>query len=500
MTVNCRRSFYVEKFIFLSPFKSSNRLYIEKAKGGAVLVFSSLRFIFIFIPIFFILYYTAPYRLKNLILLIGSLCFYFIGALENPSHFAIFIISIIADWFAALLIEKYPLRKKVFLTASIAFHLISLCVFKYLGFFLQELNRSFPSLGITADIVLPIGISFYTFQGISYVADVYKGKVKAEKSLLNFAVYISMFEQLIAGPIVTYDKVRTELRRRKISFNAVLSGIGTFVFGLGLKVLLANPLGKLWSQVLAIGFESISAPLAWIAITAFSFQIYFDFFGYSLMALGLGKMLGFKLPKNFNHPYLSLTMTEFWRRWHITLGTWFREYVYIPLGGNKKGKISELRNLLAVWLLTGIWHGAGYNYLLWGASLFAVIAIEKFLIGKYLNRHPLLGHIYMLFLIPVTWAIFAIEDINSLGIFFSRLFPFFGQGVWSVFRYDYLKYLKLYFPFFIAGILFSTKLPYNIFKHINNRAVISLLLSAVFAVSVYCMYRGLDDPFLYFRF
>ena len=347
---------------------------------------------------------------------------------------------------------------------------------------------------------MPIGISFYTFQGISYIVDVYRGNAKAERSLLRYAVYISMFEQLIAGPIVTYGQVEKELYKRKIKVSSVLKGMGVFIFGLGLKVLLANPIGKLWSQTCAIGFESISTPLAWMAITAFSFQIYFDFFGYSLMAIGLGKMLGFKLPKNFEHPYTSLTMTEFWRRWHITLGAWFREYVYIPLGGNRNGKIATVRNLLIVWLLTGLWHGAGYNFVLWGTVLFLIIMLEKFFIGKYLNKMPVIAHIYMLILIPITWAIFAIDDIAQLGVFFTRLFPFFGQGVWSIFRYDYLKYLNLFYPFFIAGILFSTRLPFRILKQIKSRVVICLLLSVIFGASVYCMYRGFDDPFLYFRF
>ena len=464
------------------------------------MVFSSLQFIFIFIPIFFACYYAVPSGLKNSVLLIGSLCFYFIGALHNPEHFAIFLISIILDYAAALKIERTEKHKKLFLVASVAFHIISLSVFKYSGFVIGEIRRFVPSLDFAANIVLPIGISFYTFQGLSYVIDVYRGKVKAEKCLLDFAVYIAMFEQLIAGPIVTYNQVEKELHSRKITTAAVLDGIGTFIFGLGLKVLLANPIGKMWSQVCAIGFESISAPLAWLAIAAFSFQIYFDFFGYSLMAVGLGKMLGFKLPKNFDHPYLSLTMTEFWRRWHITLGSWFREYVYIPLGGNRKGKITEFRNLLIVWLLTGIWHGAGYNFLLWGAVLFVIIGIEKLFLGKFLNKYPSVGHIYMALIIPVTWTIFAVEDLGQLGIFLSRMFPFFGQGVLSVFRYDYLKYLKLYFPFLIAGVLFSTKLPYKLLKRIKNRTVIWVILAVIFAASVYCMYKGLDDPFLYFRF
>lgn len=464
------------------------------------MVFSSLEFIFIFMPVFYGCYYIVPKRAKNIVLLAGSLCFYFVGTIHSPEHFVLFIITIITDFALGVWMEKYAAYKKFFLFAGVFLHLLSLVTFKYSSFVMNEISRLAPNCNFAIDILLPIGISFYTFQGMSYIIDVYRGTAKAEKSLLNYAVYISMFEQLIAGPIVTYGQVNKELNRRKIKLKSVLKGLGVFVFGLGLKVLLANPIGKLWSQTCAIGFESISTPLAWMAIFAFSFQIYFDFWGYSLMAIGLGKMLGFRLPKNFDHPYTSLTMTEFWRRWHITLGNWFREYLYIPLGGNRNGKIATMRNLLVVWLLTGLWHGAGYNFILWGTVLFIIIVLEKFFIGKFLNKVPAIGHMYMILLIPLTWAIFAIDDIGQLGVFFTRLFPFFGQGVWSIFRYDYLKYLNLYYPFFIAGILFSTKLPFCILKRIKSRTIIGLLLAIIFGASVYCMYRGFDDPFLYFRF
>lgn len=464
------------------------------------MVFSSLEFIFIFAPLFFLIYYISPPRMRNAILLAGSMCFYLVGAVKNPEYLILLIVSIFVDFFAGVLIRKYPKNKKLFLILGVAFHLIRLITFKYLTFILGEANNFFQNLSFSIDLVLPIGISFYTFQGISYIVDVYRGKIKAEESLLRYAVYISMFEQLIAGPIVTYDRVQNDLQKRIITKSLVLEGAGTFVIGLGLKVLLANPISKLWTQTVAIGFESVSTPLAWMSIFAFTFQIYFDFWGYSLMAIGLGKMLGFNLPKNFDHPYLSLTMTEFWRRWHITLGSWFREYVYIPLGGSKNGTVATIRNLLVVWLLTGIWHGAGYNFVLWGVTLFLILIIEKFFIGKFLNDHPAVGHLYMLLIIPVTWAIFAIDDISQLELFFTRLFPFFGQGVWSVFRYDYLKYLGQYWMFFVAGILFSTKLPFNLLKRIKNKKVTVVLLFAVFAACVYCMYRGFDDPFLYFRF
>jgi len=464
------------------------------------MVFSSLQFIFIFMPVFFGFYYAVPNRLKNGVLLIGSLCFYFVGTLSHPEHFILFLVSILIDFFAGLLIERHKKHKRLFLFFGILFHLLALCVFKYLGFIFGEVSRLLPDFDWTVKLILPIGISFYTFQGISYLADVYKGKVSAEKSLLRYAVYISMFAQLIAGPIVTYSQVQKQLHRRKISKASVRRGFGIFIFGLGLKVLLANPIGKLWTQTCAIGFESISTPLAWMAVAAFSLQIYFDFFGYSQMAIGLGQMLGFNLPQNFDHPYQSLTMTEFWRRWHITLGSWFRDYVYIPLGGNRNGTLPTVRNLGIVWILTGIWHGAGYNFLLWGAVLFLIILTEKFLTGKFLNKVPFIGHLYMLFLIPLTWAIFAVADIGQLTILFTRLFPFFGQGAWSVFRYDYLKYLEQYYPFFIAGILLSAKLPFRILKNLKNRVVIWNILAVLFGASVYCMYRGFDDPFLYFRF
>ncbi len=464
------------------------------------MVFSSLNFVLIFMPVFFACYYIVPDKWKNAVLLIGSLSFYLVGTLKTPYHFALFVLSIIVDFEVGVGIEKYQKHKKAILVSGILFHLIALSVFKYSDFVFSQLTPFIPKLSEIPSLGLPIGISFYTFQGISYIADVYRGKTKAEKSVLRYAVYIAMFEQLIAGPIVTYSRVKGSLKSRKINVSAVLCGLGMFIFGLGLKVLLANPIGKLWSQTLAIGFESVSTPLAWMALFAYSFQIYFDFFGYSLMAVGLGKMLGFKLPKNFDHPYMSLTVTEFWRRWHITLGSWFREYVYIPLGGNRCSKARNLFNLLFVWLLTGIWHGAGYNFLLWGFILFLLIATEKYLTGKFLNSHPAIGHIYMLLIIPLTWAVFAVSDMRELGVLFTRLFPFFGTGALSVFKYDYLKYLKEYYPFLIASILFSTRLPYKLLERIRNSVLVPILLLAIFSASIYCMYKGFDDPFLYFRF
>jgi alginate O-acetyltransferase complex protein AlgI len=465
------------------------------------MVFSSLQFVFIFIPVFFGCYYLLPGQIKNIILLIGSLIFYFVGTIGHPEHYLLFLCCMVFDFLAGLWMERDPAHKKLFLTAGILFHLANLFLFKYSGFVAEELEKFIPSLPAFTEPVLPIGISFYTFQGISYMADVYRGKIRAEKKLLRYTVYISMFEQLIAGPIVTYSEVRRELYHRNINVSLLAGGFRIFVFGLGMKVLLANPISKLWSQTCAIGFESISTPLAWMAIGAFSFHIYFDFFGYSLMAIGLGKMLGFKLPQNFSHPYVSLSMTEFWRRWHMTLGSWFREYVYIPLGGNRKGTAITIRNLFIVWVLTGVWHGAGYNFLLWGLVLFFILVTEKYFTGAFLNRNPLIGHSYMILLIPLTWTIFAIEDMGQMGIFFTKLFPFLGNETAPPFPRDYIKYFLLYYPFFIAGILFSTRLPYRLLRYLKRKTmVINLITLILLAASTYCMYRGFDDPFLYFRF
>lgn len=467
------------------------------------MVFSSLPFVLLFMPIFFGIYYAVPSRGKNAILLLGSLVFYAVGTVQAPEHFAIFILSMALDYVLGRRMEQNPGRKRFYLVTGVVFHLLALGFFKYVPFMVGELHQAFSWVPVefTRYILLPIGISFYTFQGISYLADVYRGTVPVEKSPVRFFVYISMFPQLIAGPIVTYGQVREHLRERRLEKAAVLDGLGTFIFGMGLKVLLANPIQKLWGELHTIGFDSVSTPLAWMGLFAFTFHIYFDFFGYSLMAIGLGKMLGFQLPRNFDFPYLSCTMTEFWRRWHITLGSWFREYVYIPLGGNRKGPWRTVLNLLVVWLLTGIWHGAGYNFLLWGGVLFLLIISEKYLTGSFLQRVPAVGHLYMLLAVPLTWAIFAVDDMQQLGLLFTRLFPFFGQGMWSVFRYDYVKYFGMYWPFFLAAILLSCRWPFRLLERIRHKPVVVwVLLAVIFGASVYCMYRGFNDPFLYFRF
>ena len=322
-------------------------------------------------------------------------------------------------------IEKSD-KPKFLLTIGIAYNLLWLCVFKYADFIFENINFISEKLGGDGqllhplNLLLPLGISFYTFQSISYLIDVYRRDVKAETSFADFGAYLTMFPKLTMGPIARYKDMKDELKRRASSFKNFDEGLRIFALGMGFKVLLANRIGSCFSDIQAVGFESISAPVAWMGIFAYSFQLYFDFYGYSMMAVGLGRMMGFTIPANFEHPYESVTMTEFWRRWHMTLGSWFRDYVYIPLGGNRRSAPRVYFNLLAVWLLTGFWHGAGWNFIIWGLFLFVVIAIEKSGLKKIMDKIRPLGHLYMLFLIPLSWMIFAITDMGQLLVYFRE--------------------------------------------------------------------------------
>ena len=463
------------------------------------MVFSSLEFIFIFLPVFLLVYAAVPAKFKNSVILLGSVVFYSLGV-KKPVYIVLFILTTMLNFIVGQFIEDFPKYKKPWLFFGVAFNFWWLIFFKYWSFGTENINNFFGTSFTLKDIILPIGISFYTFQNVSYIIDVYRQETPAERSLINYGAYISMFPQLIAGPIVTYNTVAKQLKSRTHSIRKVEDGLKTFTIGLGYKVLIANQIGGLWSDISMIGFESISSPLAWMGIFAYSFQLYFDFCGYSLMAIGLGKLMGFDLPRNFDYPYLSVTMTEFWRRWHITLGTWFKDYIYIPLGGNRRGKAAQLRNTFVVWLFTGLWHGASWNFVIWGLVLFAIIMSEKFFTGSFFNKHKAAGHLYMILIIPLTWLIFAVTDFHELGVYFKRLLPFIPQKTYAILDKDYMKYLDIYKTYFIAGILFSTKLPQKIYEKIKNSFVGVLLLLAVFWASVYCMYRGLNDPFLYFRF
>ena len=394
------------------------------------MVFSSILFIFRFLPIAMVLYFLTPNKFKNLTLLGVSLAFYSWG---EPKYFLIMLASIFVDYLVSRGIEKYRKNKKIsimFLLISILFNLGMLFFFKYFNFFLENINNI---LGISlkyVKITLPLGISFYTFQTMSYTIDVFLGKVKAEKNIINFGAFVCLFPQLIAGPIVKYTDINLALKNRKVDIYQIQEGIKLFILGLGSKVIIANNIGALWSEVEAKGFSEIGTIMAWISILAFAFQIYFDFNGYSLMAIGLGKILGFDFPRNFNYPYISRSITEFWRRWHITLGSWFKEYVYIPLGGNRVGRLRLYINLFIVWFLTGFWHGASYNFILWGIYFFILISIEKAGLLRFLEKNKIISHIYSIFFIIIGWAIFAVVDLEQLKILLQRMFTINIDNEW----------------------------------------------------------------------
>lgn len=463
------------------------------------MVFSDLKFIYIFLPVFLIIYYLLPKRFKNAFVFLASVAFYTFGTLDRPLYAALFVLAIIITYIAALLMEKFPKHKKLILVLSLIYNFGLLFVFKYEGFLVTEFN------GITGlnlpilRLVLPVGISFYTFQAMSYCIDVYRGTVGAEASFVDYGAYISMFPQLVAGPIVTYPEIKKDLHRRNQDFDSFSEGLKIFVAGLGYKVIIANNLAGVWNDIITIGFESISTPLAWLAAVGYSLQLYFDFYGYSLMAKGMGRMIGFTIPDNFNDPYISVSMTEFWRRWHMTLSGWFREYVYFPLGGSRKGAFRTVINLLIVWTLTGLWHGASRNFILWGLIIFVIIVLEKAGLKKVFDKCRVLGHIYMILLIPLFWSVFAITDMEQLGTFFSRLFPFFSKAEYTV-PFEPLKFLRQYGVFFLAGILLSTPLGKKIFYKVKDNLLGAILLGGMFALSIYFLCIGLNDPFLYFRF
>lgn len=471
------------------------------------MVFSSIHFLFIFLPLFLAVYYLFPKKLRNAVLFLGSVVFYAYGALEQPLYILLILVSVLVNWLLGFLVVPKRKGRRFWFTIGILYDFGWLFVFKYAGFLFSSaqtaLDKFLPSVDITlpvVDLILPIGISFYTFQIVSYLADAYRGTVPAERSIIRLGTYLCMYPQLIAGPIVTYSSVAQQLRTRKLSLPVIDEGFKDFTLGLGFKVLLANRIGSLWTDINTIGYDSISTPLAWMGIIAFSMQLYFDFYGYSLMAVGLGKMLGFDLPENFRHPYMSTSVSEFWRRWHITLGSWFREYVYIPLGGNRHGALRTGLNLLVVWAFTGLWHGASWNFVLWGLVLFFFIALEKYVIGKLLKRVPFIGHLYLLLVIPLTWVLFAITDFSQIGVYFSRLFPFLNGPIGTIYPQDYLMHGKTYGILLLVGVLFCTDLPVRVYHRLKNTVVGAILLLAVFWGSVYCLYIGLNDPFLYFRF
>lgn len=358
------------------------------------MLFSSVEFLFRFLPIFMIIYLLVPEKYRNIVLFSGSLVFYGVG---EPYYVLLLIFSVIVNYGISLSffrLEKGRLLRKSILVIALIFNFSFLFVFKYWDFMAQTVNGILKGNQIPIlELALPLGISFYTFQMVSYLLDSYYGKIGKNITFIEFSTYVSMFPQLIAGPIVKYEEVADRMKQRTISVKNLENGLKLFTIGLGYKVLLANQIGTLWNTLMTAGADNLSVSAAWMGAVAYSFQIYYDFWGYSLMAKGLGKMLGFKIPRNFNHPYISKSVSEFWRRWHITLGRWFREYLYIPLGGNRKGFIRTVFNLFVVWTLTGLWHGASWNFALWGFILFVLLVIEKIGIGKWFEKTKVIGHI-----------------------------------------------------------------------------------------------------------
>lgn len=466
------------------------------------MVFSSTIFLCVYLPLVLLGYYICPKKGKNLFLLIVSLIFYAWG---EPKYVFLMIFSILVNYVFGLLMDKHRENKKrlkLMLVISVIIDLGLLSVFKYTDFIITNINSVFGAGFDLLNIALPIGISFYTFQAMSYTIDVYRDDVRVQRNLIDFGMYITMFPQLIAGPIVRYSDVQDQLAERNVTTADFSEGIMRFVVGLGKKVLLANQMGAVWTQIYALGGD-ISALMAWTGAAAYTFQIYFDFSGYSDMAIGLGRMFGFKFPENFRYPYESVSITDFWRRWHITLSTWFKEYLYIPLGGNRRGLARQALNLLIVWTLTGFWHGAGWNFVMWGLYYFAILFIEKLFLLKALDKLPrLLRHAYALLLIVIGWVIFASDDVSVmlpyLGSMFGANGALGGMDVYTLLTRAALM---------VICCVASTELPRRLFVtaagKMNEKAaftVKSALTLALLALSVVFLIGDSYNPFLYFRF
>ena len=463
------------------------------------MIFSSIPFLFFFFPLFILLYFTLPFKYKNHILLLFSLIFYAWG---EPIYILLMIFSSIVDFINGKNIEKYKddnKKKKFYLIISIIINISLLGFFKYADFFIKVIN-SILYLDIPLlNLGLPIGISFFTFQTMSYSIDVYRGDVKAEKDFLTFMTYVCMFPQLIAGPIVRYETVSSELHKRDINFKKFADGFTRFLRGLFKKVLIANNIGLLFTLITSSEVNDISIMTGVLAIVSYAFQIYFDFSGYSDMAIGMGNMCGFTFLENFNYPYISKSITEFWRRWHISLSSWFKDYVYIPLGGSRVNILKNIRNILIVWILTGFWHGASWNFIFWGLYYGILLLLEKFVLKKYIDKLPdFVKHIYTIVLVFIGWMIFAFDDSKYLFGFIKAITS--NKFVDSAFLY----YFKNYFLILVIATLFSLPVYPKVKEKMNNTIFTSLLSISIyvilFIVTLSYLVSDTYNPFLYFRF
>lgn len=501
------------------------------------MVFSSLTFLYYFLPIVLIVYVFLPNRInvhlkkekslvipaRNLLILLTGFFFYAWG---EPFYVVIMLLSTLIDYTAGRFMHKYDNNQKirtVCLIVSVCMNIGLLAVFKYSDFIFDTVNSIFGSditnpviivnkwindnifdFGLSEDrVALPIGISFYTFQSMSYTIDLYMRNIKVQKSFVGFTSYVTLFPQIVAGPIVRYEDVAAEIEERTVNINKISEGIGIFVKGLAKKVLLANNIGIIWTQIKAMDYTSMSAATAWIGILAFTFQIYFDFSGYSDMAVGLGKMLGFNFPKNFDHPYLSKSISEFWRRWHITLGTWFREYVYIPLGGNRKGLPKTLRNLLITWALTGLWHGASWNFVLWGLYFGLLIIIERLGWGKILEKLPkVVSMLYTFLLVVFGWVLFDTDTLGDAGRFIGAMFGAGGSFADSTSSYMFRTNIVIFILCVFASTDLFARLKKFARRHYKKVCEYSypIIIAAVLFLCTSYLVNATYNPFLYFRF
>lgn len=461
------------------------------------MLFSSLLFLFLFLPAVLTLYYCSPKRMRNGILFLMSLLFYAWG---EPIYIVIMLISTFTDYSFGLLLDKpklSSLKRKWVVACSMIVNLTLLSFFKYADFLIGNINMIFHTEIPLTDLPLPIGISFYTFQSMSYIIDVYRGTTKAQRNWLDFGTYIALFPQLVAGPIVKYNTISEQLRNRRESISMFAEGVSRFIVGLAKKVLLANNIGMLWDTISSSNIETLPILTAWLGIIAFAFQIYFDFSGYSDMAIGLGLMFGFRFNENFNKPYIAQSITDFWRRWHMSLSSWFRDYVYIPLGGNRQGLSKQIRNILIVWLLTGFWHGASWNFILWGLYFGVILIFEKWFGLQLLTRLPrVVRHIYAILLILVGWVLFAFEEASQIFSYFGAMTGLNQQTLWNT---DTVYFF--YTNAFLSVILVIASIPFKRWDKTTKLTLSHMILYGVlFLLSIAYLVDASFNPFLYFRF
>lgn len=464
---------------------------IGRICSGNSLVFSSLEFLFRFLPAALLLFYVTPVKYRNVTLFFESL---FLYACCAPKYVALLLALTLFNYLTErcmmakreLEAESPGTAKKRWLIFSVGVNLGVLAFFK-VGNLLND------------SMLLPLGISFYTFKLISWQVDCYRSKLDASVSFWQMGAYVCLFPQVASGPIMRYGDGKEALNAKRVHPEDVEDGLRLLILGLLAKVLLADRLGLLWNDIQTIGFESISTPLAWLGAFTYSLQLYFDFEGYSLMAVGIGRMIGLPYLDNFRQPYMAVSVSDFWRRWHITLGSWFRDYVYIPLGGNRKGRLRQAGNLALVWILTGLWHGNGPNFLLWGMTLGILVITEKQIYGKWIERRRFINHIYVWLILPLTWMIFAISDLGELGVYFARLFPFFGVGK-TLNSHDIGKYMAMYWPILAGGIVFCIPGVAALYERWKRKWFVTAALAFLFWAAVYQLSNAANNPFLYFRF